>query len=146
MTNDERDESVRRAFQELRAEDRRALPPFERMLARSSGKTVTRTAHHRAGVAWLAALAAASVLVAAGVGLIAVRDLDRPSIAIVGSMATGATGATGLVAWQSPTERLLLTTGSDLTRELPRIGAFDLEKLEAAVARTNEEGSTPLRR
>lgn len=134
-TRDERDELIRRTFRELRDEDLRALPSFERTLARSSGRAAGRAANHRA--AWLAG---AVVLVLAGVGLIVAWDLvRRPPVQSVESTAAR------LVDWRSPTERLLQTTGRDLTRELPRIGAYDFENFDAAVARTKEPVPTPLR-
>ncbi len=136
MTGDERDESVRRAFQELREEDQRTLPPFDRRFPVPPVETEARAANHRSR--WLVA---AVVLVAAGVGLIALRN-SAPRSATPNVVASSA----ALVAWASPTERLLQTTGRDLTGKLPRVGAFDLEKLGATVARTNEDLVAPLRR
>jgi hypothetical protein len=136
MRGDQRDEVVRRAFRELREEDRRSLPLFDPGLARPASEPVARVASPR----WLLS-AAAAVLVAVGVGMAALHD-RRPAQS--GAIAGASTAR--LTTWASPTERLLLTAGRDLTAALPRVGAFDFGTFDAALASTKESDSTPLSR
>lgn len=131
MREDEQDEGLRRAFQELRKADRLAVPPFGRLPARARRRGADRIL--RLHTAWLAA---ALLLIGVGLGLVVVRNTASPPVQGVDAVALD------LVAWRSPTDQLLLTTGRELTGELPRIGAFEV--VVTARARTKRSDPTPL--
>lgn len=136
MTEDESERSLRRDFRELRDSDRRAIPSFQGVLARSSRCAADPVANR--SLAWLA-LALALVTVGLSVVVIRREAGSRQARAV-------APAAEELLAWRSPTRDLLQTTGRELTRELPRVGAFDLAYLDPERERTKDVRSTPLSR
>src|SRR4029077_16635135 len=89
---------LERRFAELRAGDRRSIPPFD---------AVVRRARPRRSRAPL--LAAALLGIALGAGIV----LPRPR--------GGQRGAVGIATWESPTASLLTFPGSDLLRHVPSI-------------------------
>lgn len=135
MTGDERDEGLHQAFQELRDDDRRAIPPFDRGRAHPPVGTRLRSAGHP----WVW-LAATILLVAGGVGLIALREANR------GLPGPIAAASPMIGSWESPTGRLLLTAARDLTGELPRVGGFPFKSLDSNLDGTKDAGAAPLMR
>ncbi len=136
MTRNNRDGALRRAFAELREEDRRTLPPFDRLLARApAGADGWRGARRRATVTGLAAIAVAAALYLA---------LPRP--VLPPRPETAVASAATLAAWRPPTEVLLRAPGGELVNEQPRFGAFDLPGLDVAEARPKDAGEPPLSR
>ena len=104
MNGDDRD--LRALFARLREEDRARVPSFR---PPQPGKVPRRRSVGR-------------VLVAAAVILIALvlawPDRRPPTIA-------GQVVDLGVVAWQSPTDFLLITPGSELLRTVPAVGSPD---------------------
>ena len=104
MNDDDRD--LRARFEQLREEDRTRVPAFR---APQPGK-----APQRWSVRPVAA-AAAVILIA----LVLAWPTRRPP-------AVGRQGVDlSVVAWQSPTDFLLITPGSELLRTVPAVGAPD---------------------
>ena len=94
----ERDEELERRFAELRAGDRRSIPPFDAVVRRP------RPRRSRVPL-----LAAALVVIALGAGIVLPRLRGVRSADV------------GIATWESPTAALLTVPGSDLLRHVPSI-------------------------
>ena len=103
------DEGLRRLFEELRAADGRAVPPFEAVLGAARSRAARRRARRplRAAAA-LAALAAAGALI-----------VLRPW--------TPRFEPVPIASWRSPTAFLLNTPGDALLRSVPSLTASVVE-------------------
>lgn len=104
MSGDDRD--LRELFARLRQEDRARLPAFRAPALREPSRWM-----------W-----SAPVAVAAVIALIAVMLAwpDRPSRDVVLHVVDP-----GAAVWQSPTDFLLITPGSELLRTVPAVGSPD---------------------
>lgn len=98
-------DGLREVFEDLRAAEAGAVPPFERVWAAAEARATRIAAPRRTTrLLWGAALAAAAT-----VALLLARPARRPPLA--------------LSAWQSPTEFLLLVPGDAMLRSVPPLSA-----------------------
>lgn len=127
MTRDDRDRDLRRTFAELREEDRRGLPSFERLVTVRRGARPDRPALRLA-------IAALGLVAVVGALWIARRPESGPQQPEVEA----------LLAWSSPTEFLLRTPGRELASELPSVGDVDLSGLGLSDLRPTNDAAAPL--
>lgn len=111
MTTPDDDRALREAFSELRAEERRELPSFAKVLARRLAERERLVS--RLPLLRLAAAMTAFVLVGAAYQFLSTRA----------TRLTVPRAVVALAAWRPATDVLLETPGSTMLRELPRLGA-----------------------
>lgn len=117
MTRASGDDDLQRLFAELREHDRRAVPPFDALLASAAARTTRRSGQ------WaLRAAAAAGLLLAAGMA--GVLLLGRPA---------APAAEIAVASWQSPTAILLRVPGENLLRALPSASS-SVVNLDAAAS------------
>lgn len=133
MMHDDRDESLRRAFQELREEDQGDRPSFERLLSLAPGVPRRRS---RPAFRRTVGLAVAGLGLVASIALLVLARQARAPVAT--------TTVAALAAWTSPTDTLLRTPGRELSRDLPRLGDIGVLQLGAQEARPTSEPVVPL--
>lgn len=105
MAPENRDERIRKLFEELRASDRRLTPPFPRVWQQAMA---LRARPHRPARVWVpAAMAAVAV---AAITIITLFHL-------VSSSRYRATDSTNLAEWRSPTAYLLNYPGQEFYRD-----------------------------
>jgi hypothetical protein len=117
MTSDDRDDDMlRAAFAELRSEDGRVAPDFDRVIAKA-----TRRDRESRSVAWplLRFAAAAVVIVALGTAYRAA--VER------GPRLTVPRQVLALSTWRPATDVLLETPFNDFLRHTPKLGASLLD-------------------
>jgi hypothetical protein len=113
------DNQLRQPFQEQRVRDERSMPPFHVVRARALARAETPRP-----VAWGYRLAFATALIALVIGVFAwraQRPVELRQVASAGSISD----------WQSPTDSLLQTPGSDW------YGSTSLSGLSIADSRGN---------